>query len=692
MKVNCYAEHAASMGGGTVHTVKFLEYLTPYYDVNLILPPNTKIHGKGWYKKNMNLDVSKINIELYKNGDENNCDIFISAWHSKCISSRVKQKYNMVWFPQVMQNTNGFINVSNSEYTKEAIKKRWKTDSVAIYPPTTLFKQSKKKKNIILHVSRLDIPNEASDKGHIELINSFKKLKLKGWKFVIAGTTILGSAAEIRSKKYLKQLKELAKDSNIEFVVNASHKMIEQLFSDAKVYWHCSGIHTESAGAAEHFGLTIIEAMSTGCVPMSFNKGGPREIITKESGFLFNDEKELVKYTKLFTSDSTMMKRMSAATIKRSKFFSEEKSRDNWVSLVTGVKDVTIVIGSHNNLKYLKPCIESLHKNTPEGFELLVVNNGSNKEVTNYLETNKYKTNFINTTKNLSYAKFNNLALKHVKTPYVLYLNDDTVITDKKWLPSMINVIRTKELAGVVGIRCLFPNGKLQHDGVYWNRELQDFKHLDHHKNPSERMKTEEVLNVTGACMLVRKDIAQFSEEYEMGYYEDNDLQLRARKNGYKVYIVRNSTIIHHEGVSMSKSTKAASTAKKNNKEKLIAKWGKEIPEFEKTIAKSKDNVFILNIQKMDKKQIQKVLKEKYDNMLEREKLIVLAFDFDHLNMKYLQSKEKKYINMIYESKIGLTEISLKQLVLDAGFVGVYRNTENTSERNQHILKIVAER
>jgi glycosyltransferase involved in cell wall biosynthesis len=35
----------------------------------------------------------------------------------------------------------------------------------------------------------------------------------------------------------------------------------------------------------EHFGITIVEAMSAGCVPVVHDSGGPKEVVNEETGF-----------------------------------------------------------------------------------------------------------------------------------------------------------------------------------------------------------------------------------------------------------------------------------------------------------------------------------------------------------------------------------------------------------------------
>jgi glycosyltransferase involved in cell wall biosynthesis len=69
----------------------------------------------------------------------------------------------------------------------------------------------------------------------------------------------------------------------------------------SKIFWHAKGYsHDENTEPAEleHFGITTVEAMSAGCVPVVINKGGQREIVNDgTNGFLWDTPEELIEKT-----------------------------------------------------------------------------------------------------------------------------------------------------------------------------------------------------------------------------------------------------------------------------------------------------------------------------------------------------------------------------------------------------------
>jgi glycosyltransferase involved in cell wall biosynthesis len=112
----------------------------------------------------------------------------------------------------------------------------------------------------------------------------------------IAGSAMPGSA----NMKYLMSLQRQAKDLPVMFHVNVSSEGLAGLYRDAAFYWHAAGLGEslrENPFGAEHFGISIVEAMSAGCVPIVFNSGGPREIVTPGTGVLYDTLEQLVEET-----------------------------------------------------------------------------------------------------------------------------------------------------------------------------------------------------------------------------------------------------------------------------------------------------------------------------------------------------------------------------------------------------------
>lgn len=608
IKVGVLNDHFDQLGGGTTHSFKILEFLKKYYDVEVFIPRTAK--EPEWIKSMLNMNLDGVKFYPYQKGIGKKYDyMFLNVSHWKAEETNAFKKFMIVFFPQFFFPTFDYHLLANSEYTKKNILKRWnkKSEQVSVlYPPIQTEKfTSGEKKNIILHVSRLASPRPEADKGHLQMIQAFKEMNLKDWEFHIVG--------EPQDMPYYKTLRSQAGNAKIVFHEKATFNKLRQLYSQAKIYWHMTGISMPNeAGAQEHFGMTIVEAMASGCVPVVFNSGGPKEIIENGvSGILVDDIRDLQQNTKALTRNRGLLEEMSVNAMERSKTFDEKEIEQQFYNLVAKTNKVSIIMIGWNNSKFTKECVDRLYEVTPKGFQLILVDNASDDntwKVMQDLEKKYPNIKAIHSDKNLGFAGGNNLGLKQATGEYICFLNNDT-LPQWGWLEQMIDVLETDEDAAIVGARLYFPekNGKwtIQHAGVEFKTGMVP-KHIGRFVEDSlvSNRGIEEVEAVTGACMLVRRKFAKFNETFERGYYEDTDMCLRVREAGFKVLINHDAKLIHYEGTSqdiLKKKDKVGFDAvSKKNLESFNKIWKdkfKDLPKIKKTTMKIREGKKVTGVE-----------------------------------------------------------------------------------------------
>jgi glycosyltransferase involved in cell wall biosynthesis len=273
-----------------------------------------------------------------------NADLFF--WVSDGSVPLMFSKNNILHFQIPFHEVNGkslsnklklkFIHhiVCNSEFTKGFIDKEYGVKSKVIYPPidTSSFK-SEKKENIILTVGRFSKLLQA--KRQDLLIEAFKAMidrGLKDWKLQLAGSTNVGG------DEYLSELKELAKNYPIEFFENCSFEALKNLYSKAKFFWYAGGYgidEEKEPEKAEHFGMTIVEAMASGCIPFVVPKGGIKETVEdKISGYYYENIDELQALTKELMSNDKNTEKMGKEVIQSSRKFDKNVFYQKYLDII----------------------------------------------------------------------------------------------------------------------------------------------------------------------------------------------------------------------------------------------------------------------------------------------------------------------------------------------------------------------
>ncbi len=215
----------------------------------------------------------------------------------------------------------------NSYFTKHFIDRGLNVKSKVLYPPVGIHKINIKKENIILHVGRFNIDDNGSNyKKQDIMIRLFKEMVdkgLKNWRLVL----VVGVRTGDKDKS--RKLKEVIAGYPIEIIENPSNKTLWENYSKAKIYWHATGFgedirkHPERA---EHFGISTVEAMGAGAVPVVINAGGQKEIVENgKNGYLWDTLEDFVKKTNSLINDEKLLREMSENAIKRSEIFNDDR-------------------------------------------------------------------------------------------------------------------------------------------------------------------------------------------------------------------------------------------------------------------------------------------------------------------------------------------------------------------------------
>ncbi len=211
-----------------------------------------------------------------------------------------------------------------SSFVKKYIDRTFKLPATVLAPAVDPIPNGKRgKENIILSVGRFT--TGMNTKKQNRLIDAFIKHKeqFQGWKLVLIGAVLP------QDEGLIHELREQAKGAAIEILHNLNRESVVEYYQKAKIYWHAAGFEEDlekHPERAEHFGITTIEAMSAGVVPIVFGAGGQTEIMDDELQELtWKSIDELVEKTATIIKDSTVFSRFSELALQRSNSYSFER-------------------------------------------------------------------------------------------------------------------------------------------------------------------------------------------------------------------------------------------------------------------------------------------------------------------------------------------------------------------------------
>jgi GT2 family glycosyltransferase len=250
---------------------------------------------------------------------------------------------------------------------------------------------------------------------------------------------------------------------------------------------------------------------------------------------------------------------------------------------ITLESEVSIIIPVFNNWNFTFACLKSLASQTHGNYEVIVVDDSST-DITPEMLKKIGNIKIIRNNQNKGFVDSCNRGAEESRSPYLIFLNNDTVVTDY-WLDPLLTLIRKHEV-GAVGAKLVYPNGLLQEaggiiwtDGTGWN-----YGKGENPEKPEYNF-VREVDYCSGAALIVKRDlfnrIGGFDTRFKPGYYEDTDLCFSIRSLGYKVLYQPSSVIFHHEGITSG--TDPNSGMKKSqeiNRIKFLQKWSSELSHF----------------------------------------------------------------------------------------------------------------
>jgi GT2 family glycosyltransferase len=239
---------------------------------------------------------------------------------------------------------------------------------------------------------------------------------------------------------------------------------------------------------------------------------------------------------------------------------------------------VSVIIPVFNNFHFTQACLASVQENHDYvPFEVIVIDDCSIDATAEMIQKIPGIT-YLRNERNAGFIASCNYGARKARGSYLFFLNNDTVVTPG-WLTTLCETFEFEPLAGLVGSKLVFPDGRLQEaggiiwrDASGWNRgKFQDAE-------KPEFSFLREVDYCSAASLMIPKSLFErlggFDSKYAPGYYEDTDLAFKVRDAGHKVLYQPLSKVIHYEGATGGTDTSfGAKKYQEINRVTFAASW-----------------------------------------------------------------------------------------------------------------------
>lgn len=223
---------------------------------------------------------------------------------------------------------------------------------------------------------------------------------------------------------------------------------------------------------------------------------------------------------------------------------------------------VSIIIPTIGSKDHIRRCIDSIRHHSPDAdCEIVVVDNIRRRSITP--EGRAWKAWFcdhadvvVEVDEAFNWSRLNNLGAAAASGDYLLFLNDDIEVLSPDWLAVLMAEAARPEV-GVVGPQLLYPDGKVQHAGMFLSRAMPGsarhafrFAEADDPCYFGLALSQRNLLCVTGACMMMRRAVFEavngFDETHSV-VNNDLDFCLRLNRAGLSVVYTPHTRLIHYE-------------------------------------------------------------------------------------------------------------------------------------------------
>ncbi|MEG1203683.1 MAG: glycosyltransferase family 2 protein [Clostridia bacterium] len=274
---------------------------------------------------------------------------------------------------------------------------------------------------------------------------------------------------------------------------------------------------------------------------------------------------------------------------------------------------VSIIIPNKNSKSELKKCLNSVLESSYKNIEIIIVeNNSTKKDIFEYykeIESNKNIKIVYFEENEFNYSKINNLGVSNSTGEYIILLNNDTQVIEKRWIEEMLGICQRNDV-GIVGAKLLYFDNTVQHAGVVLGMgSIAGHVNINIKDIDQGYFSRANIINnysaVTAACLMTKRAIYNEVNGLTEGFkvaFNDIDYCMKVVNKGYLVVYTPYAKLYHYESKTRGYEDTPEKIKRFQSEIELFKKnWGDEIKKgdkyFNKNFRLDQPN-FVINVNK----------------------------------------------------------------------------------------------
>ena len=233
---------------------------------------------------------------------------------------------------------------------------------------------------------------------------------------------------------------------------------------------------------------------------------------------------------------------------------------------------ISIITVNYNQSDLTNELIRSIQLGNFCNYEIIVVDNNSQTEDVSKINTDFPNVKLICSSRNLGFAKGNNLGLRYATGEFILFINNDTEI-HANTIPALLEAFRQYPEAGAISplIKYHSETDAIQYAGYtkmnpYTQRMFAIGKNA---RSSAYEDSVKETAAVHGCAVMTKREniekVGDMPTPYFL-YYEELEWSEQFKRKGFKLYVQPAAIVYHKESVSTGKDSTLQTYFKNRNR------------------------------------------------------------------------------------------------------------------------------